>query len=319
MIGGFEYPTAGRISIDGVDMGNRPPYRRPVNTVFQNYALFPHMTVGQNVAYGLEMAGVPRDERRRRVAEVLELVRLPQVEARKPSQLSGGQQQRIALARALVNRPQVLLLDEPLGALDLKLRKAMQLELKSLNHEVGITFIYVTHDQDEALTMSDRIAVMNAGKILQLGDPRDIYEHPRSRFVADFIGETNMLRGSLEGVERSIATVCLPGVGQIRATTGVEGPSKNAGDSVEVVVRPERMSLHHPANLHSEHETDNRLDGIVVDAIYLGTHTQFVVRFADDQTCTVHFQNNSGRNADFHIGDPAAIRFSIESASLLDH
>ena len=161
MIGGFEHPTSGSISINGQEMGDRPPYRRPVNTVFQNYALFPHMTVGQNVAYGLEMAGVPKAERQQRVAQALEMVRLPHVENRKPSELSGGQQQRVALARALVNRPAVLLLDEPLGALDLKLRKAMQLELKQLNREVGATFVYVTHDQEEALTMSDRIAVMN--------------------------------------------------------------------------------------------------------------------------------------------------------------
>ncbi|MCA9877685.1 MAG: ABC transporter ATP-binding protein, partial [Thermomicrobiales bacterium] len=193
MIGGFEHPTSGAIYISGQEMGDRPPYRRPVNTVFQNYALFPHMTVGQNVAYGLEMAGVPRAERQQRVTQALEMVRLPHVENRKPSELSGGQQQRVALARALVNRPSVLLLDEPLGALDLKLRKAMQLELKQLNREVGATFVYVTHDQEEALTMSDRIAVMNEGQILQLGSPEEIYERPRTRFVADFIGQTNFL------------------------------------------------------------------------------------------------------------------------------
>lgn len=317
MIGGFEYPTAGRIAIGGVDMGNRPPYRRPVNTVFQNYALFPHMTVGQNIGYGLEMAGVPGGERKRRVAEALELVRLPQVEARKPSQLSGGQQQRIALARALVNRPQVLLLDEPLGALDLKLRKAMQLELKSLNREVGITFIYVTHDQDEALTMSDRIAVMSNGKILQLGDPRDIYERPNNRFVADFIGEINMLRGTLDRVDGREAVVVLPGVGQIRAIG--EGVDKigTISSPVDVIVRPERMSLHHPEQLHADHAAENRLDGTIVDAIYLGTHTQFVVRFADGQDSTVHLQNNSAREASFRLGDPAAILFSIESASVI--
>jgi spermidine/putrescine transport system ATP-binding protein len=317
MIGGFEYPTAGRLSINGEPMGNRPPYRRPVNTVFQNYALFPHMTVGQNVGYGLEMAGVPKVERQRRVAEALELVRLPQVEGRKPSQLSGGQQQRIALARALVNRPQVLLLDEPLGALDLKLRKAMQLELKSLNREVGITFIYVTHDQDEALTMSDRIAVMNAGKILQLGDPREIYEHPRNRFVADFIGETNMLHGTLERVDGLVATIGIPGVGEIRAHANNE-ISGNFGGPADIIVRPERMSLHHPENLHAQQEAENRLDGAIVDAIYLGTHTQYIVRFVDGQTSTVHLQNSSDQDRDFRIGDAASILFPMESASLLD-
>jgi spermidine/putrescine transport system ATP-binding protein len=318
MIGGFEYPTAGTIAIDGVMMGNRPPYRRPVNTVFQNYALFPHMTVGQNVGYGLEMAGVPKPERQRRVADVLDLVRLPQVENRKPAQLSGGQQQRIALARALVNRPRVLLLDEPLGALDLKLRKAMQLELKSLNREVGITFVYVTHDQDEALTMSDRIAVMNAGKILQLGDPREIYEHPRSRFVADFIGETNLLAGQLERIDGEFATIGIPGVGDIRAAAGGDRKTGITGDPADVIIRPERMSLHHPDELHSGDEGENRVDGEIIDAIYLGTHTQFVVRFADGQTATVHVQNSSAAKRDFSIGDAAALRFSIASASLLD-
>jgi spermidine/putrescine transport system ATP-binding protein len=318
MIGGFEYPTAGTIAIDGELMGNRPPYRRPVNTVFQNYALFPHMTVGQNVGYGLEMAGVPKPERQRRVSEVLDLVRLPQVENRKPAQLSGGQQQRIALARALVNRPRVLLLDEPLGALDLKLRKAMQLELKSLNREVGITFVYVTHDQDEALTMSDRIAVMNAGKILQLGDPREIYEHPRSRFVADFIGETNMLTGQLERVEGEVATIGISGVGEIRAHTAADRKTGISGESADVTIRPERMSLHHPDDLHSLHAGENRLDGIIVDAIYLGTHTQFVVRFADGQTSTVHVQNSGDRERQFSVGDGAALCFSSSSASLLD-
>jgi spermidine/putrescine transport system ATP-binding protein len=318
MIGGFEYPTAGRIAINGQPMGNRPPYRRPVNTVFQNYALFPHMTVGQNVGYGLEMAGVPKKERQRRVAEALELVRLPQVETRKPSQLSGGQQQRVALARALVNRPQVLLLDEPLGALDLKLRKAMQLELKSLNREVGITFIYVTHDQDEALTMSDRIAVMSAGKILQLGDPREIYERPRSRFVADFIGETNMLRGTIEGFDGHLATISIPDVGTIRAVAVEIEISGNLGAVVEVSVRPERMTLHRPDHLTGEHSGENRLDGLIVDAIYLGTHTQYLVRFADGQTATVHLQNNADHRSSFGIGDAAAVLFPAESAAVLE-
>lgn len=318
MIGGFEYPTAGQIIINGEVMGNRPPYRRPVNTVFQNYALFPHMSVGQNVGYGLEMAGVPKKERQRRVGDALELVRLPHVEDRKPSQLSGGQQQRIALARALVNRPQVLLLDEPLGALDLKLRKAMQLELKSLNREVGITFIYVTHDQDEALTMSDRIAVMNAGKILQLGDPREIYERPRSRFVADFIGETNMLRGTLEAFDGSLATVGIGMVGQIRAAGAGSDLLGKAGELVEVSVRPERMTLHRPDDLTGDHSRENRLDGRVVDAIYLGTHTQFVVRFLDGQTATVHLQNNAAHERRFELGDEAALLFSPASAAVLD-
>jgi spermidine/putrescine transport system ATP-binding protein len=216
IIGGFELPSAGEVSIGGELMDGRPPYRRPVNTVFQNYALFPHMTVGQNVSYGLEMAGVPKAERQQRVAQALEMVRLPHVEKRRPAELSGGQQQRVALARALVNRPAVLLLDEPLGALDLKLRKAMQLELKQLNREVGATFVYVTHDQEEALTMSDRIAVMNEGRILQLGTPGEIYEQPRNRFVADFIGQTNFLDVDVVGVDGDVVAVDLPGSGRLR-------------------------------------------------------------------------------------------------------
>ena len=318
MIGGFEYPTAGQISIDGEVMGNRPPYRRPVNTVFQNYALFPHMTVGQNIGYGLAMTGVPKKERQRRVSEALDLVRLPQVEERKPSQLSGGQQQRIALARALVNRPQVLLLDEPLGALDLKLRKAMQFELKSLNREVGITFIYVTHDQDEALTMSDRIAVMNAGKILQLGDPREIYEYPRSRFVAEFIGETNMLRGTLDANDGRIATIGIQSVGQIRAVAREGTISGESGTLVDVSVRPERMTLQRPGTLSGALAGENRLDGKIVDATFLGTHTQFIVRLADAQEASVHLQNNAAVESGFTVGEAATLIFSPESSAILD-
>ena len=240
MIGGFEFPSSGEVLIDGVAMATRPPYRRPVNTVFQSYALFPHLTVGQNISYGLEMARVPRPERTRLVAEVLELVRLPHVEKRKPSELSGGQQQRVALARALVNRPAVLLLDEPLGALDLKLRKAMQLELKRLNREVGATFIYVTHDQEEALTMSDRIAVMSEGRILQLGPPEEIYDRPLSRFVADFIGQTNFLAVELRRVVDDEAEVELPGSGLLRARlpAGVTPRERTT-----LAVRPEKMAL----------------------------------------------------------------------------
>ena len=212
MIAGFEQPTVGEVYIHGQPVAGIPPYRRPVNTVFQSYALFPHMTVAQNVAFGLEMKKVAKPEIERRVAEALELVQLRQMETRRPRQLSGGQQQRVALARALVNRPEVLLLDEPLGALDLKLRKAMQLELKQIQSEVGITFVYVTHDQEEALTMSDRIAVMDVGIVQQVGAPRDIYEHPNNRFVADFIGETNFLTGDVaevgEPVKVDLGGIC---------------------------------------------------------------------------------------------------------------
>src|SRR5690606_34324616 len=210
MIAGFELPTAGEVYLHGQAMGATPAFQRRVNTVFQHYALFPHMTVGENVSFGLEMqGGLSKAELKQRVAEALALVRLPGLEQRRPRQLSGGQQQRVALARALVNRPQVLLLDEPLGALDLQLRKEMQLELKRLQREVGITFVYVTHDQEEALTMSDRIAVMSNGEALQIGTASEIYEQPNCRFVADFIGETNFLTGKVAGQNGPLLTVDL--------------------------------------------------------------------------------------------------------------
>jgi putative spermidine/putrescine transport system ATP-binding protein len=193
MIAGFEIPTAGSIELGGRDVSRLPPYERDVNTVFQDYALFPHMTVGQNVEYGLRVKKVAKEQRRTRVAEALEMVRLPGLESRKPGQLSGGQRQRVALARAIVNHPQVLLLDEPLGALDLKLRQEMQIELKRIQQDVGITFVYVTHDQEEALTMSDRIAVFNQGRIEQLGPPAEVYEHPASEFIAGFVGVSNVI------------------------------------------------------------------------------------------------------------------------------
>jgi spermidine/putrescine transport system ATP-binding protein len=311
MIGGFEYPTAGSVLINGEPMDNKPPYKRPVNTVFQNYALFPHMTVGQNIAYGLEMSRVPRPERHRRVGEALELVRLPHIEKRKPSELSGGQQQRVALARALVNRPQVLLLDEPLGALDLKLRKAMQLELKALNREVGITFIYVTHDQEEALTMSDRIAVMDSGRVLQLGYPQEVYERPANRFVADFIGQTNFLNGRLIGISGTRVSVNLPGSGTIEAETTAE----TAGGDVTLAVRPEKIEV-----LPDCGPTPGRnvLAGAVADIVYLGTHTQYVVALPGGQQIAVHHQNRLPGAADFTSGTPVCLSFAPESCTLLD-
>src|SRR6188508_2110307 len=226
MIGGFEAPTGGSIELRGRDVTNDPPDRRPVNMVFQNYALFPHLNVGDNIAFGLRRKNVDKADIKRRVHEALELVHLTGLDRRKPNQLSGGQQQRVALARALVNRPNVLLLDDPLGALDLKLRKQLQIELKRVQTEVGITFVYVTHDQEEALTMSDRIAVMNAGHVEQLGTPEELYERPTSRFVADFIGSTNLLRGRIEPD------------GRMRLTTGelaaVAHDGLTAGTDVEV-------------------------------------------------------------------------------------
>src|SRR5574339_747302 len=210
MIAGFEWPTSGEIFIEGEAMGHRPPFQRKVNTVFQNYALFQHMTVFENIAFGLEMEGAQKDEIQKRVKHALDMVQLSGMERRRPKQLSGGQQQRVAVARSLVKVPDVLLLDEPLGALDLKLRKEMQLELKALQQQLGITFIYVTHDQEEALTMSDRIAVMSKGKVQQMGTPVEIYERPANRFVADFIGESNFLEGRLKTLSGNEACVFVP-------------------------------------------------------------------------------------------------------------
>ena len=314
MIGGFELPSSGSLKIKGEEMGNRPPYRRPVNTVFQNYALFPHLNVGQNIGYGLEMARVPKTERNRRVTEALEMVRLPHVETRKPAELSGGQQQRVALARALVNRPEVLLLDEPLGALDLKLRKAMQLELKRLNREVGATFVYVTHDQEEALTMSDRIAVMSEGRILQVGSPDEIYERPRSRFVADFIGQTNFLTGSIVVVDGGLATIDVPGAGHVR---GCVPEGMHPVGSVTMAVRPERVFLE--ADLDGNVPAGwNRIRGVVADLIYLGTHTQYVFAVGGDQSLVVHRQNKSAAAPGSGRGETATVVFDPVSASVLN-
>jgi spermidine/putrescine transport system ATP-binding protein len=239
LIAGFETPSTGEIWIGGRRQENTPAFQRPVNTVFQSYALFPHMTVYENVAFGLEMQKVPPTEIRRRVLESLEMIRLPGLETRRPKQLSGGQQQRVALARALVNRPKLLLLDEPLGALDLKLRRAMQLELKDLQTRVGITFLYVTHDQEEALTMSDQIAVMERGKVLQIGTPSEIYETPRTRFVADFIGETNLVAGTVVAEEGEVVRVEGSGL-EIRAA---HRDRLAPGSSVWVAIRPEKIRL----------------------------------------------------------------------------
>jgi spermidine/putrescine transport system ATP-binding protein len=273
MIGGFEYPSGGSILIDGIDVASLPPFRRPVNTVFQQYALFPHMTVGRNVGYGLEMAGVGKGERQRRVAEALEMVRMPNVERRRPNELSGGQQQRVALARALINRPKALLLDEPLGALDLKLRKAMQFELKQLNRETGATFIYVTHDQEEALTMSDRIAVMNEGRMLQLGTPADVYEHPADRFVADFIGQSNLIPGTLVGRNGDHASVRLA-TGEV--ITALLRDNPQIGAVVVISIRPERIRLLR----NGEDSPDNTVRGVVAEIIYLGSHRQAVTEIS---------------------------------------
>src|SRR4051812_4507300 len=234
MIGGFEEPTSGRIELQGEDVTWLPPFKRNVNTVFQNYALFPHLTIFENVAFGLRRKGVPDRDVKSRVGEMLELVELPGYERRKPTQISGGQAQRVALARALINRPAVLLLDEPLGALDLKLRKQMQVELKRIQQEVGITFIYVTHDQEEAMTMSDRIAVMNLGRYEQLGDPESLYERPSTPFVAGFLGASNLLGGTCEGADGTFGTIRLGDGSAVRAQAALVEGRDSAGMALGV-------------------------------------------------------------------------------------
>jgi len=263
MIAGFETPDAGRIELHGRDVTGIPPYDRDVNTVFQDYALFPHMTVAENIGYGLQVRKVPKVERTRRVADALAMVQLGAFGERKPSQLSGGQRQRVALARALVNRPAVLLLDEPLGALDLKLRQEMQIELKAIQQEVGITFIYVTHDQEEALTMSDRLAVFNHGRIEQLGTPADVYERPATPFVAGFVGTSNLIAGEVA-----------------RAVIGGDGT---------YTVRPEKIRLADPAEPVAADEVAAL--GHIVDVVYLGPDTRYIVRLDAGADLVVTQQN----------------------------
>lgn len=270
MIAGFERPSAGQIFLYGQDVSNLPPYERSINTVFQDYALFPHMTIEENIAYGLMIKGVSKEDRLKRVGEMLELVRLPGYGGRKPSQLSGGQRQRVALARALINHPKVLLLDEPLGALDLKLRQQMQVELKNIQSEVGITFIFVTHDQEEALTMSDRIAVFNQGNVEQIGTPADIYEHPHSSFVAGFVGVSNLLSGEFA-----------------KRITGAED---------KFSIRPEKIHFAKP---------DGRIDadsfqasGKIRDVIYLGLYTRYLVELDGGGDLVVVEQNLKSTSMD---------------------
>src|SRR5512133_1693041 len=288
MIAGFEEPTSGQILLHGRDMVGVPPFRRDVNMVFQQYALFPHMDVFENVAFGLRRKKVAKGEIARRVADALALVELEGREKRKPRQLSGGQQQRVALARALVNRPRALLLDEPLGALDLKLRQAMQLELERIQREVGITFVYVTHDQEEALTMSDRLVVMNAGRIEQLGSPRELYEYPATRFVANFIGTSNILTGRLE---RKGDAWALAGLGPEERVLVADASQVEAGQDVELAVRPEKMVLR--AEQDPPPPDRCALRARVTEVVYLGTSTQFRMLTDGGQAVTVYRQNAS--------------------------
>ena len=278
-IAGFEDITEGAIRLDGEDIGPLPPHRRPVNTVFQHYALFPHMSVTENVMFGLLRLGWTASDAERRASQVLGLVQLSDFAARRPGQLSGGQQQRVALARALAPRPKVLLLDEPLSALDLKLRQAVRVELKALQRETGIAFVFVTHDQEEALTMSDRIAVMSEGHVQQIGTPREIYEAPLNRFVADFIGETNLLDVTVQAVNGGTAHLTLPGG---HAFTCPAAAVASAGQG-HLSVRPERIALCAPGA--------GDLDVRVEDQVYLGTDIQLRTRVADGEAMVVRIQN----------------------------
>jgi len=313
MIAGFELPNSGEVTIHGVPMGDTPPHQRDVNTVFQSYALFPHMTVAENVAFGLQMKGVAKTAIAERVAQALDMVQLGAYAGRKPRQLSGGQQQRVALARALINQPEVLLLDEPLAALDLKLRKEMQLELKGIQERLGITFIFVTHDQEEALTMSDRIAVMDGGRVLQVGGPTEIYERPNCRFVADFIGECNFLPGAIESLGDSQATVRTPG-GLI--ATGTLARPAAVGDAVELAVRPEKVRL-----VEGDRPAGANVFPVRVERVaYIGSDTRIIVRLPDGSPFDVWEANTVSTldpNQYYTPGDEVFLTWTAPNALVL--
>ena len=303
MIGGFEEPDEGTIYLGEKAVTGLPPHKRDVNTVFQSYALFPHLTIFENVAFGLRRKGIKGPQLKGRVGEILGMVDLGGMEGRKPRQLSGGQQQRVALARALVNNPQVLLLDEPLGALDLKLRKQMQLTLKQIQHEIGITFVHVTHDQEEAMTMADEIAVMNGGRIEQLGAPEELYERPRTSFVARFLGASNLLRGAVEGP------------GEVRLESGalvrVEQKLPARGSRVAVGIRPEKVRL------EPSRDGENRLRGTIADRSYVGVATQYNVKTPDGPVSV--FAQNTQAGSGTHVEDTAVeLSFDPDAAFVVD-
>jgi spermidine/putrescine transport system ATP-binding protein len=305
MVAGFEEPTAGSIRLHGRDVTGVPPNRRDVNMVFQSYALFPHMNVFENVAFGLRRKGAAKDEITRRVGDMLEIVDLGGRGKRRPRELSGGQQQRVALARALVNRPRALLLDEPLGALDLKLRQAMQVELKRIQREVGITFVYVTHDQEEALTMSDRIAVMDQGAVEQLGSPRDIYEHPATRFVAGFIGTSNLLSGTVSAISGGQAVIDLGDEGRI--VVPLHGKPAATDGTLELTVRPEKIEL------AGDPPPDGcALRGTVTEVVYLGTSTNFTVTTKAGDGIVVFRQNSASAVSEAARGDEVWLSWQPE-------
>ena len=306
LIAGFDYPSEGEVRLHGKDIAALPPYRRPINTVFQSYALFPHMTVGRNISFGLEMLGWKKADIVARVDAMLKLVRMEALKDRRVTQISGGQQQRVALARALAPQPKVLLLDEPLSALDYKLRKDMQIELKRLQNETGITFIFVTHDQEEALTMSDRIAVLSEGNVLQIGSAREIYDRPSQRFVADFIGDTNFLAGEVVSADDASADVRLPAGQIIRA--GLPERLRPTG-KVTVVVRPEHADVIAP-------EEEATLSGTISNIVYFGTDTHYHLSLDEGGEFMVRRQNSRASVA-FEIGSRAGVRFDENAAHVL--
>ena len=310
LMAGFIQPTQGDIKIDGKIMNAIPPYKRPVNMVFQDYALFPHLNVFENVAFGLKIKKVSKDEVKQRVFQALDVVQLKGFETRRPGQLSGGQKQRVALARALVNQPAVLLLDEPLGALDLKLRRAMQLELKALQQKVGITFVYVTHDQEEALTMSDRIAVMNEGNILQVDTPFNIYERPTTRFVADFVGETNFLNGKIEKIIPGELVRVSIGRNQVEVRHRINGV--HPGDQVTVAIRPEKLTLMPPVS------RSEKMMATVSEVTFLGTDMRYIVNIPGGEKAAIRVQNTGINHAPaFRVGDQVTVSYDLDDAQIL--
>src|SRR5262245_42839748 len=307
MIAGFEQPTSGQILLDGPDVAYTPPHPTNVNTVFQNYALFPHLNVFDNIAFGLRRARRPKNEVKERVGTALELVQLSGYERRKSSQLSGGQQQRVALARALVLNPAVLLLDEPLGALDAKLRKALQIELKSLQQEVGITFLYVTHDQEEALTMSDRLAVMNGGHIEQVGAPQDVYEDPETLFVADFLGVSNLMEAQIASASPTACRVAIDGY-----ELETRGTQHDVAGEAKIVIRPERIELEE----HGAPPGPNRIPAMVERVVYVGSVIQVIVRAATGEALQALVQNTGG-GIPYEQGTPVQLHLPVDALRVL--
>ncbi len=321
LIGGLEYPDEGDILINGEVVNDRPPYERDSNIVFQNYALFPHLTIEDNIAFGLRLKSrrVAEPEVKKLVEEALSLVHLEGLGARRPNQLSGGQQQRVALARALILRPKVLLLDEPLGALDRKLRKAMQIELRRIQHEVNITFIYVTHDQDEAMSMSDRVAVMRNGNFEQLGTPQEIFQTPQTRFVADFMGASNILSGRVIAVSADAAQPASPPTIQIETESGLKiigrgSQATSSGTVVDFSIRPEAVQVF---SRDRDWMADNKFDGRIVGKLYLGDVTELEVALGKNNSISSRIQSHIDREFDFKEGDRVSIGWNAEDCNLL--